>query len=374
MIWAQGRRHDVGGSEQRCRFDGVRALRCCSAARAARRGAARACSARCRSARCRPADGAGARGRPRRTRASGAKEWSGESGSSGHPQMQASAIRAAAANFESCVAGLVAARRQAQHLARELRQVHRGADARSPHHGLGGRAAGVHQGVLGLSRHPGQRRAHRRRPRDPRQVQGDLRQGREAVRRRPQHHHRDLGRRVRTTARSAATARCCARPRRSPASAAARPISATSFCPRWKSCIAAISSPSNWSAPGPARSGRPSSCRHRSRNTRSISTATAAATSSAIAADLIASTANNLKKDGWVPSETWGYEVVVPKGFNYLLADRTQAAHHRRVGDARHQARRRQAVPASAREGLSAGAGRQSGPGLPDAAQLPASS
>jgi lytic murein transglycosylase len=40
------------------------------------------------------------------------------------------------------------------------------------------------------------------------------------------------------------------------------------------------------------------------------------------AADLIASTANNLKKDGWVPGETWGYEVVVPKGFNYLLADR----------------------------------------------------
>src|SRR3954469_9867149 len=34
------------------------------------------------------------------------KEWSGESGSSGHPDMQASAIRAAAANFESCVEGL----------------------------------------------------------------------------------------------------------------------------------------------------------------------------------------------------------------------------------------------------------------------------
>jgi membrane-bound lytic murein transglycosylase B len=40
------------------------------------------------------------------------------------------------------------------------------------------------------------------------------------------------------------------------------------------------------------------------------------------AADLIASTANNLKKDGWVPGETWGYEVVIPKSFNYLLADR----------------------------------------------------
>jgi membrane-bound lytic murein transglycosylase B len=40
--------------------------------------------------------------------------------------------------------------------------------------------------------------------------------------------------------------------------------------------------------------------------------------------DLIASTANNLKTDGWVPGQTWGYEVVVPPGFNYLLADRAR--------------------------------------------------
>jgi lytic murein transglycosylase len=40
--------------------------------------------------------------------------------------------------------------------------------------------------------------------------------------------------------------------------------------------------------------------------------------------DLIASTANNLRKDGWVTGQTWGYEVVVPKGFNYLLADRSR--------------------------------------------------
>jgi lytic murein transglycosylase len=40
--------------------------------------------------------------------------------------------------------------------------------------------------------------------------------------------------------------------------------------------------------------------------------------------DLVASTANNLKKDGWVSGQTWGYEVVVPKGFNYLLADRSR--------------------------------------------------
>ncbi|WP_291685993.1 lytic murein transglycosylase [Bradyrhizobium sp.] len=42
------------------------------------------------------------------------------------------------------------------------------------------------------------------------------------------------------------------------------------------------------------------------------------------AADLIASTANNLKKDGWQTGQTWGYEVVVPKGFNYMLADRAK--------------------------------------------------
>jgi membrane-bound lytic murein transglycosylase B len=40
--------------------------------------------------------------------------------------------------------------------------------------------------------------------------------------------------------------------------------------------------------------------------------------------DLIASTANNLKKDGWVAGQTWGYEVVVPLGFNYLLADQSR--------------------------------------------------
>jgi membrane-bound lytic murein transglycosylase B len=39
--------------------------------------------------------------------------------------------------------------------------------------------------------------------------------------------------------------------------------------------------------------------------------------------DVIASTANNLKKDGWAPGQTWGYEVVVPQSFNFMLADRS---------------------------------------------------
>lgn len=41
--------------------------------------------------------------------------------------------------------------------------------------------------------------------------------------------------------------------------------------------------------------------------------------------DLIASTANNLKKDGWQSGASWGYEIVIPQGFNFMLADRAKA-------------------------------------------------
>ena len=37
--------------------------------------------------------------------------------------------------------------------------------------------------------------------------------------------------------------------------------------------------------------------------------------------DMIASTANNLKLDGWVGGQTWGYEVALPAQFDYLSAD-----------------------------------------------------
>jgi lytic murein transglycosylase len=42
------------------------------------------------------------------------------------------------------------------------------------------------------------------------------------------------------------------------------------------------------------------------------------------AADLIGSTANNLKKDGWQLGHTWGYEVALPQGFDFMLADRSK--------------------------------------------------
>jgi membrane-bound lytic murein transglycosylase B len=38
-------------------------------------------------------------------------------------------------------------------------------------------------------------------------------------------------------------------------------------------------------------------------------------------ADVAASTANHLVKAGWIAGQTWGYEVVLPQGFNYMLAD-----------------------------------------------------
>jgi hypothetical protein len=38
--------------------------------------------------------------------------------------------------------------------------------------------------------------------------------------------------------------------------------------------------------------------------------------------DIIASTANNLRNDGWVAGQTWGYEVVVPATLNFQLSER----------------------------------------------------
>ena len=38
--------------------------------------------------------------------------------------------------------------------------------------------------------------------------------------------------------------------------------------------------------------------------------------------DIIASTANNLKLDGWEFGKAWGYEVALPQGFDYRLANR----------------------------------------------------
>ena len=40
--------------------------------------------------------------------------------------------------------------------------------------------------------------------------------------------------------------------------------------------------------------------------------------------DALASAANQLKQKGWVAGQTWGYEVVVPKNFNFMMANRSK--------------------------------------------------
>jgi lytic murein transglycosylase len=40
--------------------------------------------------------------------------------------------------------------------------------------------------------------------------------------------------------------------------------------------------------------------------------------------DMLASTANFFRRNGWENGQSWGYEVVVPKSFNYTLADRSR--------------------------------------------------
>jgi membrane-bound lytic murein transglycosylase B len=47
--------------------------------------------------------------------------------------------------------------------------------------------------------------------------------------------------------------------------------------------------------------------------------------------DMIGSTANNLKMDGWVAGQTWGYEVVLPRNFNYMAADSPRPASQRAI-------------------------------------------
>lgn len=51
--------------------------------------------------------------------------------------------------------------------------------------------------------------------------------------------------------------------------------------------------------------------------------------------DAMASTANNLRRDGWISGQSWGYEVVVPASFDFMLADgrrRLSIAEWQRLG------------------------------------------
>ncbi len=81
--------------------------------------------------------------------------------------------------------------------------------------------------------------------------------------------------------------------------------------------------------------------------------------------DLIFSTANNLKKDGWQSGQTWGYEVVAATGLQLHAGRQGQGDDAAAMGAAWPQAGEQPAVPAHLTEKayLLAPAGSQ-GPGF----------
>ena len=87
--------------------------------------------------------------------------------------------------------------------------------------------------------------------------------------------------------------------------------------------------------------------------------------------DLIASTANNLKKDGWVNGQTWGYEVRAAARLRFPAGRPGPGHDHTRVAKARDCARERQAVSARRGQGLFAAPRRRAGSGISHAAELP---
>jgi lytic murein transglycosylase len=75
--------------------------------------------------------------------------------------------------------------------------------------------------------------------------------------------------------------------------------------------------------------------------------------------DVIASTANNLKKDGWHTGASWGYEVVLPRGLGVRLPPRGphRTQDDSSMGSARRSSHRRQAIPARKRRRHADGTG-----------------
>ena len=82
-------------------------------------------------------------------------------------------------------------------------------------------------------------------------------------------------------------------------------------------------------------------------------------------ADLIASTANNLKKDGWQTAEPGA--MVMSPGFNYMQADRAKVMTFRRKT---HGLKRATSQRSASTDKTPAGAGRRRWAGLPDAAEF----
>ncbi len=139
-------------------------------------------------------------------------------------------------------------------------------------------------------------------------------------------HRRHLGRGKRTTARSAATGRCCAPPRRSPASAGGSAISAANSSPPCRSSSIATCRDNrlvgSWAgAFGPTQFMPTAFLRYAvdfdGDGRRDVIDSVP---------DLIASTANNLKKDGWAAGAHLGLRSGGAGGFRFPARRRSGAS------------------------------------------------
>ena len=246
-----------------------------------------------------------------------APEWSGQSGASGDPRMTAAAIRAAAANFHGCLERLwpLAARRG---ITRNVYAAYTArADARPAHHGSARRPAGIHQIVLGLSRSPGERRrASRRAARccDKYRATFDAVERAYGVDRYiiaaiwgVETNYGTLGG-ERPVIRSTATLACIGRRQnyfREEFLSALEILQRGDVKPdRLVGSWAGAFGPTQFMPTAFKRYAVDFDRDGRRDVVDSVP-------------DIIASTANNLKKDGWVTGQTWGYEVVVPANFNF---------------------------------------------------------
>ena len=287
--------------------------------------------------------------------------WSGTDGASGHPLMTAEAIRAAAANFDHCLAGYVAdaARRgisaatssASRGLTPDLRIMDL-LDAQPEF------TKSVWDYLDMLVTDARMRAAAKFLRRTRRPSPPSKRTMASTATSSPR-----SGASSRITGTRAATAAWCARPRRSPASGGGRNISRTSFSRRWRSCNHGDLKPEQSRLMG--RRVRPDAI-HADRVQAlcgRFRSATASATSSSDVRDMIASTANKLKKDGWTHGRPGATKSRCRKASTIIYADRAQddtVAQWQQLGIRRAGGSRFRATPT----GLSAGAGGAQGPGF----------
>ena len=270
--------------------------------------------------------------------------WTGEDGASGHPLMTASAIREAAANFDNCVAGMWpdAARRG---ITQESFQRF---------------TAGLEPDLRIMDLMDSQ-------PEFTKAIwdyldilvnDNRMAKGREILAKyKPQFDAVEKAYGVDRYIIASiwgvesnystrwAIAACCNRPRRSPASAAARNISRMNFSSALEILNRGDLRPEqlrgSWAGAFGPTQFMPTAFKRYAVDADGDGRRDVVDNP----ADLIASTANNLKKDGWQTGASWGYEVVVPEGLQLHAGRPRQGYDARAMAASRRQARRRQPFP-----------------------------